>query len=513
MKHRLHGLAWVRLGRVRGLGMRLSVGLLCLPLAACGSSTPKDAIRVFDDPNATSNDKLAALAAANQQATQSPAQAAQLRESLQKILWNSAQPPALRRAVAKQLLSATTPETMDETAAQFAALVAREPDPELIAIAGAWASEHKRGEFVGPLIRAAVFTPASTESVLTSLESLTGSRDLAGVLFSQMLTPTVPENQRSGGVDYERRVQHDAWTLLSRIDPTTELRRALVASGATSHPKGAVLLEALKTTAPALRVMPNTGEELQWLVTVAQSADSAWVESVRAAVAKVPEGATLAMRNLEPVRWASEHQSQWLNASREELLSIARERLAQRDVRTRPWKQPVKPYREQLDAAAPMLAWGDVLTVLVVDECVRRAPNVGVLADQVRIDRDDRTTEFGGLLMSAGAGGQPQFVAYPPRAAQRRSDVEFVASEEMITDSRTRPGVLAHYHFHAQADQNDENAGPSLGDVIYADRFGAACLVLTSVRGGKLNIDYYQPGPRATPIVIDLGTIPLAKER
>lgn len=507
MLHVQQGLGWFWRG-VRGC---LGIGLLCLPLAACGSSVPKDAIRVFDDPNATSNDKLAALEAANRQASESPAQAAQFRESLQKILWNTQQPPALRRAVAKQLLGATTPETMDDTAAQFAALVAREPDPELIAIAGAWAAQQGRREFVGPLIRAAAFTPASTESVIGSLEKLTGSSDLSGVLFSQVLDPSVPENQRTSALDYERRVQHDAWTLLSRIDPGAERRRALIASGSTSHPKGTVLLDALRTTAPALRVMPSTGEELQWLVTISQSADRAWVESVREAVAKVPAGTMLALRNLEPVRWAASNRAQWLTASREDLLSIARERLSGRDLRTRPWKQPVKPYREQFDAAAPMLAWGDVLTLLVVDECVRQAPNRSVLADQIRIDRDDRTTEFGGLLMSAEAGGAPQFVVYPPRSAQRRSDVEFVASEEMITDSRTRPGVLAHYHFHAQADQNDENAGPSLGDVIYADRFGAACLVFTSVRGGKLNVDYYQPGPRVTPIVIDLGTIPLTK--
>jgi hypothetical protein len=59
---------------------------------------------------------------------------------------------------------------------------------------------------------------------------------------------------------------------------------------------------------------------------------------------------------------------------------------------------------------------------------------------------------------------------------------------------RAGDAALFHYHFHAQRPDNRDYAGPSNGDLVYADRFGRACLVFTTVDEGVLNADYYQPG-------------------
>jgi hypothetical protein len=482
-----------------------------LCLAGCGSSTPKDALRVFKDPAATSNDKLAALDAANRQAQANPMEKAPLREALFAMLWDASQPTNLRRQVCKQLLADTDPATLEETATQFATLVAREPDPEIVAATARWASARGRQEFVGPLVRGAVFSPRAEPEVLAAIASLTSTPDVATALFAQVLEPSIPESQRASPMDYERRVQADAWTLLARGDADSSRRAALVQQASAPNPKakGAALLDALRTTGAALRVMPDTGEELQWLAAIHASGDATWISQVQAALGHVPARERLAMRHLEPLRWAQLHQPTWLTMSREELFSTIRQRLAGRDVRTRPWKSPIKPYREQFDVVAQALSWADALSLLVIDECVRTASNRAMLAQQARIDRDDRTTEYGGLLMDLGAGYQ--FVVYPPRAAQRRSDVEFVAGEELIADARVRPGVLAHYHFHAQEDQNDDNAGPSEGDLDYAQRFASSCLVLTTVRGGKVNVDFYQPRAGGVAVVVDLGTLVLGE--
>jgi hypothetical protein len=70
----------------------------------------------------------------------------------------------------------------------------------------------------------------------------------------------------------------------------------------------------------------------------------------------------------------------------------------------------------------------------------------------------------------------------------------------MLTAGAT---ALAHFHFHVQRDDNADYAGPSEGDVGYAQDQGRACVVFTSVRAGVLNADYYQPGG----ITIDLGEV------
>jgi hypothetical protein len=52
-------------------------------------------------------------------------------------------------------------------------------------------------------------------------------------------------------------------------------------------------------------------------------------------------------------------------------------------------------------------------------------------------------------------------------------------------------------------EDNRGYSGPSYQDLEYADRFGRACLVVTSTGEGRGNVDYYQPGG----VVLDLGTI------
>ena len=82
----------------------------------------------------------------------------------------------------------------------------------------------------------------------------------------------------------------------------------------------------------------------------------------------------------------------------------------------------------------------------------------------------------------------------------RESDTSFVASPAMLTDSTT---ALAHYHFHVQSVRSGRYAGPSDGDMVYAARYGRACLVFTALDEETLGVDLYQPDG----VVLDLGEI------
>ncbi|MGQ0629075.1 MAG: hypothetical protein ACT4PL_13380, partial [Phycisphaerales bacterium] len=63
--------------------------------------------------------------------------------------------------------------------------------------------------------------------------------------------------------------------------------------------------------------------------------------------------------------------------------------------------------------------------------------------------------------------------------------------------------ALAHYHFHAQQVNNRDFAGPSPGDLEYAIEQGVPCVVLTTIRPGVMNADYYHAGG----VTIDLGDV------
>jgi hypothetical protein len=102
------------------------------------------------------------------------------------------------------------------------------------------------------------------------------------------------------------------------------------------------------------------------------------------------------------------------------------------------------------------------------------------------------------------------------------NDRTFVASDDMFAAEDAGGRALAHYHFHAQTQNNAEYAGPGRGDFDYANNHGRACLVLTSVRPGVLNVDYYQrTAPGTVPsgggggggggIQIDLGEVSLSR--
>jgi hypothetical protein len=82
----------------------------------------------------------------------------------------------------------------------------------------------------------------------------------------------------------------------------------------------------------------------------------------------------------------------------------------------------------------------------------------------------------------------------------RVHDLKFIPSQKMVEDLYTS---LAHYHFHAQDFKNSSYAGPGLGDLDFADRMEATCVVFTFIDRDRLNVDYYQPGR----VVIDIGTL------
>jgi hypothetical protein len=277
------------------------------------------------------------------------------------------------------------------------------------------------------------------------------------------------------------------------------------ASIGTMPDEARLSVAALDRALRELAVVPRTGDELRWVESLhaAQTQNQEWWSQTAQAVSRLspPQRNDLELRHLEALRWASLASPEYLTQSREDLLSTLLSRLDGRAFHKRSAEKMVlnAPRKEKLADWQSMLSWGDLLAMAVLDDALASESLRSRLFEQVEVDRIDRTTEYGGII-DTHDGTEYRTVLYRPRARDRRSDTEFVASDDMV---RASDRALAHYHMHVQRVSNTEYAGPSEADLEYASSSGRMCVVFTSVDETRLNVDCYFPGG----IVVDMGTI------
>lgn len=432
-----------------------------------------------------------------------------VREDLKMLAWSPAWSGSLRLAALKAVASDQTERGQEDTRQLVRLMLPTERDPAVTEFLSATAASRSWAETTPALVRSLSRQwPGTREADRPEYRSLTvlnPDRDVVDVAYEVFLTAERHADTR--GIATAERIRGDAWELLGRLDRDGSRRAAMIveADGRAGGP-----VADMQALLRDLRTLPLTGEELRWLAQLRDFRETGrrqWWTMTTSAVGGLDRARTghIHMRHLEAIRWASQHRPELVSLSREELLSEAQRRLAGRQHHRRTPQRGEERIPDRLSDWQDQLSWGDLLTMLVLDEAVREPRVVESLLEQAERDRRDRSAEYGGLIRAQrgpdGIGG-PTFIAvlYPPRPGDRRGDHEFVAPRDMIDQSAH---ALAHYHFHAQEPRNSAYAGPSPADMAYAARFGRACLVFTSVSTSALNVDYYQPDGA----VIDLGTI------
>jgi hypothetical protein len=436
------------------------------------------------------------------------------RRAFRDVLWDARAPVDLRLNVLRKLLDDADQAERAESVRSARLLLPRERKWELVGEISERAARAGWTDFTPALIRA--WSQPSREVKDTdrperkALEALHPGRPIAEVVLDTFLNPGATDEV--GGLDLVRRLRSDAWDLLGRVDNDASVRFNLLEARAAADPALAAdpIVQDLRAGLADLRVMPFTGEELVWLAELRREPGSAWYAQTRAAVARAPEDRqrALQLRHLEPVRWSAEHRPERLTATRDALLADLRRRLEGRErrERTQGYADANTRIPERLEYWEPLLSWGDALAVLAVDEAVRDPAVIAAWATQIRLDRDDKTTEYGGVLSAAAEPGRFGAALFRPRPGQRTNDHAFAASEDMV---RAADRALAHYHFHAQDWRQAEYSGPSVQDLIYAARSGRTQVVVTAVRRGVVNVDYYQPNG----VIIDLGMMELPEKK
>lgn len=490
---------------------RVALALAAVLLASCSSPryTPSgNALLDLRNPDLRVPTRVESAENAWAEMLEGQRDRASVRRAFKDLAWSPATPIDVRMACVGLLLD--DPNTDDQNDARQMArlMLPTERSRSVVAAIASRAGERGWEDFASPLVRSYARSVATVEdddrAEHIALEHLHPDRTVAETVFNVFLEPGYDETPPE--LRLNERTRADVWDLLGRLDESGSLRRDLIARAESTNASESARtsVRALKRGLDELSIVPRTGDELRWLERLATLPENAewWVQSA-AAVATLPasERATLELRHIEPIRWASAHRPNWLAADRQSLLNELDARLSPRDHHKRTAEKTIhrQPRRESLAEWASNMTFADALAMLVIDEAVHQSQILDRLTQQIDIDRRDRTTEYGGVIESV-EGDLFRIVLFRPRARDRTSDTAFAASDDMI---RYSDRSLIHYHQHVQSSNNAAYAGPSDADLTYAARSGRTCLVFTNIDSNSLNIDAYQPNG----ITLDLGMV------
>jgi hypothetical protein len=288
------------------------------------------------------------------------------------------------------------------------------------------------------------------------------------------------------------RQQVAAWELLARLMKTDQLHKQLEAA-----PDQSPLVVNLKHAAARLGVLPTTREGVIWLQHLSDPARKSFYEAAAVAVARLDSAQRqgLKLRHL-PVLIRLESSD--FDLTRAQLVAQIHRaaRSASRYMIGPTYDGGARDWPQRFTAWSDQMSWGDLITLRVVMRAMRDRKLVATVFAQADRDRDDNSTEYGGVLDAV----EGRFVATQYEPFMRKHDLKFIPSPQMIERLYT---AIAHYHFHAQRYKNRRYAGPGFGDLKLANRLPFNYVVFTFIDRDRLNVDYYQSGR----IVVDLGTI------
>jgi len=479
-------------------------------LASCATKKPKLSDDILEDlrnPEIALATRLSLAERVPAAINDGTVQQAEAIEALKDIAWMRRMPSPLRVAAIDHLIG---PNAMLSETQGLAFTVGILPTETDLTVRHVLSQHIVRHNWVGatPALVRSFSKPDRTVPDAERPENLAllelhRDKDIQEIVFD-----TFVEHSPELDAELGSRVRRDAWNLLSRLDASGEMRVDLLSSLLdTPPPSNDPMLSAIRRGLIDLRTIPLTGEELEWLTQLheAKGADAKkWWEEAKAAVAALDPNQRrgLRIRHIEALRWASLNRKDWVTAPRADLLTALDSRLNSRSHRRRA-SDVIRFRSEDLSSHQNEMAWPDLLTALVLDDAIQTERIRSALFDQAEADRNDTSTEYGGIIrISIRKGEGDTYVAalYEPKPVMRESDTSFVASPEMLMESGT---ALAHYHFHVQSVNNGRYAGPSDGDMTYAARYGRACVVFTSIDEETLGVDLYQPDG----VVLDLGEI------
>ena len=491
--------------------------LICGACSTSSKYTPSgNPLLDLRNPELLTRDRVSAAKTAWGEVEQGIRDRERTRFALKNLAWSGATERDLRLAVLQLLMSDYTDEGSADSRSMARLILPNEKDPEAIRIIALRAIDSGWDDMVPALVRSFARqnpdVPDHGRIEYAALRELRPDETIPQVVFEVFLYPTrgIESEQELSVLRIAQRTRDEAWGLLSRLDPTGESRRHFLDVEIDSleglSEDSQKLIEDLQAARRELDVLPDSSMEIGWLQTLRDHPDLRnrdlnqewWAETSQVVQSLgVEQRNGIEMRHLEPVRWASQNRPAWLKLGRESLYAVLNERLSGRVHHKRKNEKGEPPRKERLGDWFESMPWGDLLTILIIDEAMKNPVVLEQLFIQRELDQKDETTEYGGVVETDSDTGW-RAVLFRPRQRDRVSDQRFVASDDMF---RFSDRSLAHYHFHADRRSNSQYAGPSITDQLNASNSGRNCMVFTSIDSEAINIDVYFPNG----VVVDLG--------
>lgn len=500
-------MAW-RLGRVAGVatGAAVLAVLVTLGGGCGGDSRPvvsADALTASRQADLTPAERVEAVQRVKASVASGELDRTVARHAMKEMAWALDTPEPVRAAALEAILWDEQAEA--DSVQLVREMLPTEPGRACVAVMSTAVADHGWTEATPALVRSlarpVVGVPDEERAELRALRALHPDTPPAEVAMGVFLDPQTEPGP--AGLQLDMRTREAAWELVGRLSEGPGARDRLLDSAQGGDEQGRVLLEKMRRVRDAFGVTPERAQEMRWAARLADEREgrlSGWWAQTAEATARAGRREGLGLRHLEAVRWASQERPAWLSMDREGLLGELESRLSGRQTYAR--TQNIRGMRndraERLATVRDRLSWGDVLTVLVLDEALATEGVRATLFEAAEADNRDRTTEHGGTIWADAAGFHVQ--RFTPRGTATPDDRRFEAPREMIDYSSA---ALVHFHFHVSNWRNRDYAGPSPGDLDYAAMQGRVCMTLTGVERDLLNADVFFPDGA----VLDLGQV------
>lgn len=457
---------------------------LALLLAACqsGPDSVQDPAAVLIRPSLARERYFDALAAARQRGVDEPTKAA-----LRRMI--AADGYAIdARALAFELLFETDPsavvEALENSLPRMADVAWRERVCGMVA-------DRRMDAMVPTLIRAWA-NPATGFQTKERPERIALGRIVGEDQVSAALLRTMRESNPITQANLRAR----CWELLMKNGDEARLRVLLADADSV---RGDAMLSDLARVATELGVMPTTREEILWARKLCEPARAEFFAEARSALQAMPKARREAVeiRSLPVAVAASKRRPELLVAEDAALYAELESRIKDRKKASPDFTGFGEGFTEVLYQQRERANWSDLAAMLMALELLADPGLRRHIFEQADRDREDRTTEFGGVLALDGKS-RGELLEFPPRVKQ--GDLRFESPQALFDALYTG---LFHYHNHTQKYDNAQYAGPHMGDFAFADSTRCNGLVFTFLSADVIGVDFY----RYDRFVADLGAI------
>lgn len=352
--------------------------------------------------------------------------------------------------------------------------------------------EKKEVDLVPTLIRAWANPVPGLDGVAMRPERVA----LGMIVGEDQISVTILRTMREANPATQANLRARCWELLMKSGDAPRLRALLADADAV---RGDAMLVDLGRISTELGVLPTTREEILWARKLCEPNRAAFFDEAKEALARMPAARreSLEMRALPVAVAILRRRPELLATTEPDLFAELTARTENRKKASPDFTGYGDGFTETLYQQRGKLVWADLAAMLLALDLLNERAMLAHVFEQADRDREDRTTEYGGVI-AVDAKHRGELLEFLPRA--KASDVRYESPQALFDALYTAP---FHYHNHTQKYDNADYAGPHLGDFTFADSARCNGIVFTFLTADLIDVDFYRHGR----VVVDLGAV------